>query len=48
MIVFRIHHNWEIQKVVNGHDSAAHTESPDGGTGKMCLGGGMSCPNGSS
>jgi len=26
--------------VVNGHKSVAHTDSPDGGTGKTCLGGG--------
>ena len=25
--------------MVNGHKSAAHTDSPDGGTGKTCLGG---------
>jgi len=30
--------------VVNGNKSAAHTDSPDGGTGKTCLGGGMHCP----
>jgi len=47
-IVFRIHHYWEIRKVVNEHKSAAHTDSPDGGTGKTCLGGGMHCPNASS
>jgi len=41
-IVFRIRH-WEIRKVVNGHKSAAHTDSSDGGTGKTCLGGGMQC-----
>jgi len=29
--------------VVNGHKSAAHTHSPDGDTGKMCLGRGMHC-----
>jgi len=29
--------------VVNGHKSAAHTDSSDGGTGKTCLGGGMHC-----
>ena len=28
-IVFRICHCWEIRKVVNGHKSAAHTDSPD-------------------
>ena len=26
-IVFRIHHYWDIRKVVNGHKSAAHTDS---------------------
>ena len=31
--------------MVNGHESAAHTDSPDGGTGKACLGGGMHCPS---
>jgi len=34
--------------VVNGYKSAAHTDSPDGGTGKPCLGGGMLCPRASS
>jgi len=34
--------------VVNGHQSAAHTDSPDGGTGKACLGGGMHCRSASS
>ena len=29
--------------MVNGHKSAAHTDSSDGGTGKTCLGGGMHC-----
>jgi len=45
-IVFRIRHYWEIRNVVNGHKSAAHshTDSPDGGPGKTCLGGGMHCP----
>jgi len=47
-IVFRIRHYWEIRKVGNGHKSAAHTDSPDGGTGKRCLGGGMLCPSASS
>jgi len=47
-IVFRIRPYWEIQKVVNGHKSAGHTDSPYGGTGKTCLGGGMHCPSGSS
>ena len=32
----------------NGHKSAAHTDSPDGGTGRTCLGGGMHCPSASS
>jgi len=47
-IVFRIRHYWEIRKVVNGYKSAAHTDSPDGGTSKTCLGGGMHCPSASS
>jgi len=47
-IVFRIHHYWDIRKVVNGHKSAARTDSPDGGTGKTCLGGGIHCPSASS
>jgi len=34
--------------VLNGHKSAAHTYSPDGGTGKTCLGRGMRCPSASS
>jgi len=34
--------------VVNGHKSAAHTDSPDGGSGRTCLGGGMRCPSASS
>jgi len=34
--------------VVNGHKSAAHTDPPDGGAGKMCLGGGVHCPSASS
>jgi len=34
--------------VVNGHKSAAHTDTPDGGTGKTCLGGGMHCHSASS
>ena len=42
-IVFWIRHYWEIRKVVNGHRSAAHTDSLDGGTGNTCLGGGMHC-----
>jgi len=40
--------DWEIRKVISGHESAAHTDSPDGGTGNTCLGGGMHCPNASS
>jgi len=34
--------------VVNEHESAAHSDSPDGGTGKTCLGRGMHCPSASS
>ena len=34
--------------MVNGHKSAAHTDSPDGGTGKTCLDGGVHCPSASS
>jgi len=34
--------------MVNGHKSAAHTDSADGGTRKTCLGGGMHCPSASS
>jgi len=45
---FRIRRYWEIQNVVNGHKSAAHTHLPDGGTGKTYLGGGMHCPSASS
>jgi len=45
---FQIRHYWEIWKVViNGHKSAGHTDLPDGGTGKTCLGGGMHCPSAS-
>ena len=34
--------------MVNGYKSAAHTDSPDGGTaGKTCLGRGMHCPGAS-
>ena len=48
-IVFRIGHYWEIRKVViNGRKTAAYTDSPDGGTGKTCLGGGMPRPSASS
>jgi len=43
-MVFRIRHHWEIRKVVNRHKSAAHTDSPDGSTGKTYLGEGMRCP----
>jgi len=45
---FRIRYYWEIRKMVNGQNSAAHTDSPYGGTGKTCLGGGMHCPSASS
>jgi len=47
-IVFRIRHCWKIWKVVNGHKSAARTDSPYVGTGKTCLGGGIHCPIASS
>jgi len=47
-IAFRIRLYLEKRKVVNGHKSAAHTDSPDGGTDKTCLGGGMHCPSASS
>jgi len=47
-IVSQICHYWEIQNVVNGHKSAAHTDSIDGSTGKTCLGGAMHCPSASS
>jgi len=47
-IVFRIRQYWDILKVVNGHKSAAHTDSPDGGTSKTCIGGGMHCARASS
>ena len=47
-IFFRIRHCWEIQKVVNGHKSVAHTNLSDGSNGKTCLGGGMHCPSPSS
>jgi len=47
-IVFRIRYYWEIRKVVNGYKSVAHTDSPDGGTGKTCLGGSTHCPSDSS
>ena len=45
---FRIRHYWEIRKVVNRHKSAAHADSPDGSTGKTCLGEGIHCPSASS
>jgi len=38
-VVFLIRHYWEIQKVVNGHKSAAHTNSLDGGTRRRALAG---------
>jgi len=41
-IVFRIRHYWEIRKV------HMVTDSPDGGTGNTCLGGGMHCSTASS
>ena len=45
-ILLRIRHYWEIRKVViNGHKSAAHTDSPDGAIGKTCLGRGIPCPS---
>ena len=31
--------------MVKGHKAAAHTNSPDGGTGTTCLGGGILCPS---
>ena len=34
--------------MVNRHKSAAHTDTPDGGTGKTYIGGGMHCPSASS
>ena len=46
-IVFRICHYFETRKVVNGHKYAAYTDSPDGGIGKTCLGGGMLGPSAS-
>jgi len=47
-IVFWIRDYWEIRKVINGHKPAAHSDSPDGGTSKTCLGGGKHCPSASS
>jgi len=47
-IVFWIRHYWEIQKVVKGHKSAAHTDLPHSSTDKTCLGRDMHCPNASS
>jgi len=35
-------------KSVNGHKFSAYIDSPDGGTGKRCLGGGMHCLSASS
>jgi len=46
-IVFRTRHYWEIPEAVNGHKSAAHTDSPNGVTGKTFLGGGIHCPSAS-
>jgi len=49
--VFRIRHYWEIRKVVNDINLlliAAHTDSPDGGTSKTCLDGGIHCASSSS
>jgi len=46
-IVFRIHHYWEIPKMVNVR-TFIHTDSPDGGTGKTRLDGGMHCSSASS
>jgi len=43
-----LRHYWEIRQVINGHKFAARTDSPDGGTGKTYLGGGMHCPSASS
>jgi len=44
-IVFRIRHCWEIRRVHGyEHKSAAHTDSPDGGSGKTCIGGGYGRP----
>jgi len=34
-----------IRKMINGHKSAAHTDSPDGVTERTRLGGGMHCPS---
>jgi len=34
--------------LTDGHKSAAHTDSPDGGISKTFLGGGMHCPSASS
>jgi len=47
-IDFRIRNYWEIRKVVNGHTHTDHTDLSDGGTAKMCLGGGMHCLSASS
>jgi len=40
-IISRIRLYCYVRKVVNGHKSAADTDSPDGVTGKTCFGGGM-------
>jgi len=32
----------------SAHKDAAHTDSPDGGNGKLCLGEGMHCSSASS
>jgi len=47
-IVFRIRYYREIRKVATGRKFAGHTDSPDGGTGKTCLNGGMRGPGASS
>jgi len=46
-IVIRICHCWEIPKMVNVR-TFIHTDSPDGGTAKTRIGGGMHCPSASS
>jgi len=46
--VFWICHYREIRQVVNGDKSVAHTDLPDGGTGKTCLSRGMQSPSASS
>jgi len=48
-VVFQIRHCWEIRKlIIIRHKSAGHTDMPDGGSGKTCLGGGMHYPSASS